>query len=413
MSLQPTTRDAVIARLLEATQLQGQKLADQPEDAHLHHLVATMLGMLGLVEDAEALERSAALLGPEEPRFQRTLARYAERSGDWEKAAGFDAEADRLEEVRFDGFWAEQERQSAQLVNRIRNLVTRCEQLPQFISLGQVDRTERMLRDQVLDYVGHWIYYIEQQYEAGEIAEIPGIGRFHVVDPQQVLHKRLARGMAWELPVAALVAELGARCDPGALMVEVGANVGAHTVVAGIEHRGTVLAFEPVEGNYAELLGNLQRNQVSNVVALQKAASAISGSGHMTRVLKSNPGMAQLVVDPDGDGDGLEITTLDDEVAELGRPVAFIKIDVEGHENQVLDGGWATIERDRPVILCELNPGKNDDGGPVARLKAAGYRSEHVLRADYLFIPEELIDPAEAQQAQAALDEQEPLDPLE
>lgn len=380
----------MFAQLLEETRKQSEKLDENPDDAHQHHLVASLLSMVGLIEEAEVFERSAYVLGPDEPRFPRTLARYAERNGDWERAEELDAEADRLEELRADAFWAEQERQRGLLIPRMRGIAERCERLPHFARIDHVDRTRRMLRDQALDYAGHWIYHIEQQYEAGEIAEIPGIGVFHVVDPKQVLHKRFARGMAWELPITALIAELGARCDPGALMVEVGANVGAHTVMAGIEHRGTVLAFEPEPTNYAELVGNLERNDVSNVVALQKAASSKPGRGHMTRVLASNPGMAQLAVDEDaGAGDeGLEITTLDAEVEALGRPVAFLKVDVEGHEPEVLEGGWATIERDRPVIVCEQLTADAREQGPGARLREIGYRSEHLLRSDYLFIPD-------------------------
>src|SRR6202008_673039 len=43
--------------------------------------------------------------------------------------------------------------------------------------------------------------------------------------------------------------------------------------------------------------------------------------------------------------------------------VRFIKIDVEGSENDVLNGARATIARDRPVLLLELLAGTYADPG--------------------------------------------------
>jgi len=41
--------------------------------------------------------------------------------------------------------------------------------------------------------------------------------------------------------------------------------------------------------------------------------------------------------------------------------VRFIKADVEGSEREVLDGGRATIARDRPIILLEILSGTHED----------------------------------------------------
>ena len=52
-------------------------------------------------------------------------------------------------------------------------------------------------------------------------------------------------------------------------------------------------------------------------------------------------------------GIAIPITTLDS----LGiADVRFIKIDVEGHEVEVVRGGFDTLRRDRPTILAEVRP---------------------------------------------------------
>jgi FkbM family methyltransferase len=56
--------------------------------------------------------------------------------------------------------------------------------------------------------------------------------------------------------------------------------------------------------------------------------------------------------------------------------IAFIKIDVEGHEQNVLDGASGTIEKSKPALLIEIEQRHNKE--PVARIfesiKAMGYR---------------------------------------
>jgi len=50
------------------------------------------------------------------------------------------------------------------------------------------------------------------------------------------------------------------------------------------------------------------------------------------------------------------------------EPIRFIKIDVEGFEEEVLQGARATIARDRPMLLIEIEDRFNPDG--VARIAA-------------------------------------------
>lgn len=75
-------------------------------------------------------------------------------------------------------------------------------------------------------------------------------------------------------------------------------------------------------------------------------------------------------------------------------PVSFLKIDVEGHEREVLDGARRTLERDRPVVLVEVKPRNLDD---VTRFfEARKYRREKLddrigiagSEENYLFVPD-------------------------
>jgi FkbM family methyltransferase len=79
---------------------------------------------------------------------------------------------------------------------------------------------------------------------------------------------------------------------------------------------------------------------------------------------------------------------------------SFIKIDVEGHEEAVLDGASALIAAQRPVLMVELDEGLTP--GAVARFTArcaaAGYRglflSHGKLRPIATFVVAQHQDPA-------------------
>lgn len=74
-------------------------------------------------------------------------------------------------------------------------------------------------------------------------------------------------------------------------------------------------------------------------------------------------------------------TTLDAEAAELGAP-DFVKIDVEGHEQLVLDGAADLIKTVRPVFLIEFHS-RGLHTSCTATLEQAGYRTETVRHPHY------------------------------
>jgi FkbM family methyltransferase len=290
-------------------------------------------------------------LVPWEPRYAFAVASAFTGLGDGERANQFRAKAYELEPLRRTVFDEQQTVARTQAIEKIHTALSRI--LPTWQHAVSTDSVaglaERVISAHIMDSIALWAYFVPQRYQAGDVAAVDHIGQFRINDPTQTLEKRLVRGIPWELAATALFMELGSRCDTGAVLVDVGANIGTHTVALASKFAGTVLAFEPVPSNYAALMENLALNNIGNCLAVQKACGAQAAEGKMTRVDPRNPGKARLVA-----GDGIEITTLDAEVQALGRPVAFIKIDVEGGEQDVLAGAMETLHRDRPIIFCEV-----------------------------------------------------------
>src|SRR5579862_156759 len=135
----------------------------------------------------------------------------------------------------------------------------------------------------------------------------------------------------------------GAFLQPGALVVEAGANIGAHTVAlsALVGHAGAVIAFEPQRLVFHLLCGNLALNSIANVFAYQKAVGSAAGTvlvPQMDPAAKANFGGLSLGAWETGEPvpvtwlDGMRFPRLD-----------LLKADVEGMEEQVLAGAAGTI----------------------------------------------------------------------
>lgn len=148
---------------------------------------------------------------------------------------------------------------------------------------------------------------------------------------------------------------------PGMRVLDVGANIGVHTMVAAhrVGQTGEVVAVEPQRETSRRLRENIALNQLSNVRVHQVALGSAAGTGRIHHVSRANDGMATMRL---GDrelaasSELVEVTTLGQVVAEAwgGAGPDLIKIDVEGGELAVLEGGAETFRRNPPsYVLVE------------------------------------------------------------
>jgi FkbM family methyltransferase len=140
---------------------------------------------------------------------------------------------------------------------------------------------------------------------------------------------------------------------PGALVVEVGANIGAHTVelshLAGPD--GEVHAFEPQRIVFQALCANLALNQCTNVFARQAAVGEKTGTisvPPLDPAIRYNFGGVSL--QGVTFGESVPLVTLDS----FDLPACqLLKVDVEGMEVEVLKGSEQLIATHRPIMYLE------------------------------------------------------------
>ncbi len=152
----------------------------------------------------------------------------------------------------------------------------------------------------------------------------------------------------------------------GDTVLDIGANVGAHTLhlarLVGAE--GRVIAFEPTDFAVAKLRANLEANpELAPRVSLHQAfLVADSSGGPVAPVPASWPVDGTRADDAvtasrSMSASGARAMTLDSVMAASGDPVVhLIKMDVDGHELEVLAGARGLLERHSPVLVMELAP---------------------------------------------------------
>jgi FkbM family methyltransferase len=181
-------------------------------------------------------------------------------------------------------------------------------------------------------------------YERFEIVEIPNTGRFYVDDNPSLIKVAFRSGEPWSPELIEIFRQYA---RPGTTAIDVGAHIGSLTVPLAIQvgPTGRVYAFEPQRTVYRELFHNLKLNQLDHATPLMLAVSSAPGMLEMdppqfddgfTRVGKG--------------GERVEARTLDS----FGfSDVSLIKIDVEGHEIEVLKGAEQTIRKWHPALIVE------------------------------------------------------------
>ena len=172
---------------------------------------------------------------------------------------------------------------------------------------------------------------------------------------------------------------------PGETFVDCGANIGLWSLVAAkaVGPFGKVIAFEPNPRTFARLAEHVESNRLSDTVrAINACAGADEGFASFRCETEHN--ISRVVSLHDPDAIRVPVTTLDASLLDVR--VTGIKIDVEGHELNVLRGAREVMRRDRPWIGIEFNatltPSPRLGDWDVHRLlHAEGYRA-HLFVSD-------------------------------
>ena len=196
------------------------------------------------------------------------------------------------------------------------------------------------------------------------------------VDPWLSVRLRVLKTRLRRDPTERLIQKI---LRPGEVSVDVGAHRGVYTYVMSskVGPTGRVHAVEPFPGNASRLQAVARRR--GNVVVHAVAVSDHSGRAFLrVPVHDGHPVDALATLEPNrpSGGDSCEVPVLTlDELLDGERRISFLKCDVEGHEQQVFHGAKGILDRDRAVVVTELEQRHREEpiGATFSFFADAGY----------------------------------------
>ncbi len=178
------------------------------------------------------------------------------------------------------------------------------------------------------------------------------------VCPRHVLGRIIAQRGAYERYTCALIQHFVQR---GYAFIDVGANIGTHTVVAAKARTdpGTqrIAAFEPSPVTCQILRRNCQLNDQTDVQCVLAAVSDHAGQGILLRSTNNDPALMMtvegtLAPESSAGDDKCVYVSLDDFCAETGwTEPTVVKIDVQGFEPRVFRGAHNAFGQMSDLLL--------------------------------------------------------------
>jgi FkbM family methyltransferase len=176
--------------------------------------------------------------------------------------------------------------------------------------------------------------------------------------------------------------------SPGGIVVDAGSNIGIYGVlVALIEPTARIHAFEPIASNDAAARENCRANQVAGRVVLNQCA--LGASAGTARLALTYGGRQGTLADDillhvrSGGYEEVDVVPLDHYCDRAAiESVDLMKIDVEGHEVELLAGAQGILKRTRLVVLEWHSGSRLYDATQI--LRAAG-----LTRVEYCSDPPE------------------------
>ena len=150
---------------------------------------------------------------------------------------------------------------------------------------------------------------------------------------------------------------------PGDTVLDIGTNFGLYTKFLSLQvgNNGKVYAFEPVPDTFDTLENNVNKSGLINVTCIKKAVSNAAGEAYISIPTyedgSENYYEASLQQANSKNGIRIETIALDEWYKNKIQQLSFIKLDVEGHEPEALQGMTKMIEEFHPKMMIEINDG--------------------------------------------------------
>jgi FkbM family methyltransferase len=171
--------------------------------------------------------------------------------------------------------------------------------------------------------------------------------------------------------------QAGMRC------LDVGANYGVFSLSCArqVGPEGRVWSFEPTSRTADFLSTSIRENGFENVSLMRVALSSVSGTAKLVTHADSEHNYLTEEVTNGNRCEIVDVRSLDDLVSEQGlENIDFVKMDAEGAEIAILEGGERFFERESPVVLFEFKYREGANWELVEAVQARGFEIYRLVR---------------------------------
>lgn len=203
------------------------------------------------------------------------------------------------------------------------------------------------------DVLGNFKMRVLKSYYYGSKRRFQTDGIQYDLDLSEMIDLSLFVKGYYEFETSRALAHL---LKPGMNVIEVGANVGAHTfrMAKRVGPNGSVHAFEPTKYAFSKLSLNHKLNKIENIYLNQIAITRAEESGKIVQrgfksswdsiTGKSNHRCKHEV----------QLCSIDDYVVRSGiKTIDLVKMDIDGREYAALSGGQQTLAKFHPLLVLE------------------------------------------------------------
>lgn len=171
--------------------------------------------------------------------------------------------------------------------------------------------------------------------------------------------------------------------NPGESVIDIGANFGLYSLSMAkiIGETGMVYAFEPSDSTAKFLQESIELNGLKNISLQKMGLSNQIGNGRLSN--NENSELNTLVKEhsPNNNYETVHLSTLDECSQILSWPgnVSFIKIDAEGEENNILQGGREFFKSQSPLVMFEIKEGQKLHLELIEEFAMLGYQTYRLV----------------------------------
>lgn len=179
---------------------------------------------------------------------------------------------------------------------------------------------------------------------------------------------------------------------PGMTVIDIGANLGTYSLPLArrVGPHGLVFAYEPASEPRSLLERSRTINRADNLQVIAAAVSDRPREGQI--VLGASSELNSL--EGSGPVESIWITSLDAEDRSRGwASIDFVKIDAEGEEERILDGGKSFFERHSPLVMFEVKAGNSINETLRSAFSRRGYDVYRLIPGGPMLVPDDPTQP--------------------